>query len=270
MLSATHKSLAVLSVAGLLAGCDGRVGAVDPADTVEPLGGPDRYSQTFTTTEDFQAGLSNGVSDDSAGQLQMSIGQTAFQTPYMWIPNSTENSITLIDTMKNEVIGTYPLVSAAGETCWNPSRTTVDFNWDVWVGCRGTNSYINGRMGRSIQEVDNKVMKVSFRTGKVLLSVQVGNAPRAVAIDANNHVWVGASADDTVWEIDGDTGQCYRGNGCPKPAIAVPDFPYGAVVDQDGRLWLSHNKVTTDDQDQVSMIDTLTGAVLGIYGPFNR
>lgn len=71
-------------------------------------------------------------------------------------------------------------------------------------------------------------------------------------------------------EIDGDTGACYRGDGCAQPAIAVPDFPYGAVVDQDARLWIIHNKVPTDDRDQISEIDTKTGAVLGIYGPFER
>ncbi|MBI3181737.1 MAG: hypothetical protein HYZ28_06305 [Myxococcales bacterium] len=268
---AVLAAASVLAVLGL-AGCLGLAGDLMPDDGLPTSDATLRaYSQTFTATEDFRKGVLNGVSDDTAGQLQMSIGQTAFATPYMWIPNSTENSITLIDTIKSEVVGTYPLADpVTGEPCYNPSRTTVDFNWDVWVGCRGFSSYINGRQGKTIQEVDDKVMKVSFKTGKVLLSLKVGNAPRALAIDANNHVWIGASVDDTVWEVDGDTGQCYRGNGCQSPAIAVPDFPYGAVVDQDGMLWIVNNKVPTAQPDQLTKIDTRTGQVVAIYGPYLR
>lgn len=258
------------AVAGGVTACSGAVGDL-PLNDLRPDGDPAKaYSRTFTVSEDFRQGTLNGLSDDSAGQLQMAIGQTAFATPYMWIPNSQENSITLVDTIKSEVIGTYPLIDANGETCYNPSRTTVDFNWDVWVGCRGFASYINAPHAKPINEVDNKVMKVSFKTGKVILSVRVGDAPRALAIDANNHVWVGASVDDEVWEIDGDTGQCYRGDGCPNPAIPVTDFPYGAVVDQDGTLWVAHNKVPTGQPDQVTRIDTRTGQVMGVHGPYLR
>lgn len=232
-----------------------------------------RYSKTYTEAQDFTEGVLNGLSSDSEGQLQMNVGQTEFATPYLWVPNSAENTITLIDTTDMSTIGTYPLIDDDGETCSNPSRTTVDFNWDVWVGCRGEESYCNrGECPNEMdpEKVDNKVMKVSFRDGHVMLSVHVGNGPRALALDANNNLWVGCSVDDTVWEIDAETGACLRGEGCAQPAIAVPDFPYGSVVDQKGVLWTNHNEIPTESPCEVSRIDTTSGQVLGVYGPYIR
>lgn len=232
--------------------------------------GSERFARTFTSKDDFRAGTYNGISDDVAGDLTMAVGQSRFATPYMWVPNSSENSISAIDTKTSALVGTWPLVTDTGEPCYNPSRTTVDFNFDCWVGCRGTNSYLQQYGGEPLAQVDVKVMKVSLKDKKVIKSVVVGHAPRALALDAKNHLWVGNSVDDTVWEIDGDTGQCYRGEraDCEKPAVQLGcDFPYGAVVDQKQMLWVVCRGYAGQD-GRVAKIDTATGTVLAKYGPF--
>lgn len=233
-------------------------------------GGGEKFARTFTSREDFRAGTYNGISDDTAGDLTMTVGQSRFATPYMWVPNSSENSISAIDTKTSALVGTWPLTSDTNEPCSNPSRTTVDFNFDCWVGCRGTNSYLESYGGQPVNEVDVKVMKVSLREGRVIRTVKVGHAPRALALDAKNHLWVGNSVDDTVWEIDGDTGQCYRGDGpgCAQPAVQLGcDFPYGAVVDQKQMLWIVCRGYAGQD-GRVAKVDTATGTVIARYGPF--
>jgi len=240
-----------------------------------------RVSRTFTSQTDWQEGAFDGVNDDSTGQIQMTPGLRLYETPYIWIPNSIERTVSKVDTQTREVLGTFPLVDAQGEDCWNPSRTTVDIDGNVWVGCRGNASYINTDevANKTVpQEVDYKVVKIAKDDGRVLLSVPVGYGPRALAIDANNHVWVGCSVDDTIWEIDGDTGECYRGDNiarggspaanCAAPQIDIDDFPYGNAVDQRGHLWVVNNRIGEGLPDLVTEIDTANGQVLGVYGPF--
>ena len=192
----------------------------------------------------------------------------------MWVPNSTDRTVSKIDTKTMEVLGTFNLIDGSGEWCYNPSRTTVDMQGNVWVGCRGGASYIHREALTTDMipvSVDNKIMKISGQTGELLLSIRVGHAPRSLSLDADNHLWVGCSVDDTVWEVDGDTGACYRGEGadCPNPAIAIADFPYGSVVDQRGHLWIVHN-LRGDPNDLLTEINTEDGLVLGVYGPYDR
>ncbi len=235
---------------------------------------PMAQSRTFTSQDDWESGAKSGINSDNPGSLQMNAGLALFDTPFMWVPNSVDMTVSKIDTKTFEVLGTYDLVNDEGEWCYNPSRTTVDIKGNVWVGCRGISSYCNREdlPAKSLpDEVDYKVMKVSGDDGRVMLSLRVGHAPRALALDVDNHLWVGCSVDDTVWEVDGDTGVCYRGEGadCPEPAIAVSDFPYGAVVDQRGHLWVM-NTGAGATQDRLTEIQTGDGSVLGVYGPFDR
>ncbi|MBW2701552.1 MAG: hypothetical protein JRF33_12115 [Deltaproteobacteria bacterium] len=237
---------------------------------------PDRQSRTFTSQADWESGSMSGLNPDATGSLQMNAGLALFETPFMWVPNSTDRTVSKIDTKTMEVLGTFDLVDRDGEWCYNPSRTTVDIQGNVWVGCRGNASYINRSAvtaGMVPATVDNKIMKISGQNGSILISRRVGHAPRSLSLDANNHLWVGCSVDDTVWEVDGDTGACYRGEGagCPNPAIPVDDFPYGSVVDQRGHLWIVHNRIAIGNPaDLVTEINTQDGLVLGVYGPYDR
>jgi streptogramin lyase len=231
---------------------------------------PAARSTTFTTTLDFMRGELAGLSTDTDGDLRMASGLRLFETPYLWVPNSAENTVTRIDVKTGEKAGPFSLKSKAGEDCHNPSRTTVDQDYNMWVGCRGSAGGLNREDLKPEMvpaTVDNKVVKLSKTDGAVLLSVRVGHGPRALALDAKNHLWVGCSVDDTVWEIDGQSGECYRGEapGCAKPALKVANYPYGAAVDQRQRLWVVHVH-----DGLLTEIDTATGAVLAQYGPWKR
>lgn len=269
------SACAIALTAGLAVSCkgDGARGG-SAADIADSGATGERLSRTFTSKADFAEGTTDGLNTDSAGELQMSAGLALYETPFVWIPNSNERTVSKIDTRTLELLGTFPLQGEGEpEDCWNPSRTTVDIEGNVWVGCRGTSSYVNSTSGKDVpQEVDHKVIKLAKEDGHVMLTVNVGNGPRALALDANNHLWIGCSVDDTIWEIDGDTGECYRGDGagCANGAIAVEDFPYGNAVDQRGHLWVVHNKIPTRDQDTVTEIDTGDGSIIDVYGPYLR
>ncbi|MBK8010696.1 MAG: hypothetical protein IPK13_05060 [Deltaproteobacteria bacterium] len=234
-----------------------------------------KRSMTFTSSDDFRTGVLTGLNTDTSGELQMSSGLALYETPFIWVPNSTARTVTRVDTKTLEVSGPFPLINDAGVDCYNPSRTTVDIDGNVWVGCRGNASYVNRDQVEPASvpvSIDNKVVKLSRESGAVLLSLEVGHAPRAMALDVRNHLWIGCSVDDTVWEIDGETGHCYRGerSDCDAPAIPVEDFPYGMAVDQRGHLWVMSLRYLTDTRARLTEIDTATGAVLGVYGPYER
>jgi streptogramin lyase len=112
-------------------------------------------------------------------------------------------------------------------------------------------------------------VKISHETGEVLFIVPLEGVPRAVAIDAQGHIWIGCGmdgeGDDPMWKLDEATGACVFGNGpgCQRPAVPVADWPYGAAVDQRGYLWVLSNHHWSDGT--LTKIDTTTGEEIGRY-----
>jgi DNA-binding beta-propeller fold protein YncE len=271
--------MAVSLFAALACQCPGPASQGQNADDDAGNDSPGGFVATFSTTSDFMRGVADGVSYDVPDQVQMQIALTTFKTPYLWVPNSDDvpPTISKIDVATAKELGRYPLVDADGKTCYWPSRTTVDSNFDVWVGCRGSASYsytyCPADPNCGIEDrIDHKVMKVSFETGKVLLTINVGHAPRGFGIDAKGNVWLVNSADNTLWELDGQTGTCLRGDSsmnptCAAPAIAVPPFPYGAMVDADGDLWVVSNDIAKTSM--IYRVNTTTAEVSS-FGPFVR
>ncbi len=223
-----------------------------------------REGRTFTTSQDFSAAQMLGLNVDTSGEIQVNTGINVFETPFMWVPNSASRTVTKIDTIAKKVVGTYEL----GD-CYSPSRTTVDKEGAVWLGCRGDSSYRDAPAPLPL--VDNKVIKIN-RDGTIKYSIKVGNAPRAIAIDNKNQVWIGCSVDDTVWAVDNATGQILYGDGGSKgPALKVADFPYGAVVDMLDHLWLISSMIKgAHGKAVLQEIDTSTGKLIKKYGPYSR
>jgi hypothetical protein len=215
---------------------------------------PGRYSRTFTTNADFEGGTLSGVNDDSApGDLLMNEARSVFETPYLWTPNSLENTITKIETLTGNVVGTYPL-QKDGVLCTNPSRTTVNLDNDVWVMCRGSAN----------------AAKVSAIDGSVVMIVPLEGVPRGVAIDAQGYIWIGCGDDvlndlDPVWKLEEATGACVLGDrpDCQGPPLMIPDWPYGAAVDQHGYLWELSNYHWSGGA--LTKIDTTTDTIVGTY-----
>jgi len=244
-----------ISVLGVLPGCSpseitGGWGDDDDVDAGEET---QRKSKTFTSEPDFASGVASGVNYSSQpGQLQMTTGRSTFETPYIWIANSSENTVTQIDTKTNNPLRTIAL-EKDGVKCTNPSRTAVAENYDVWVMCRGSANAV----------------KISHESGEVLFIVPLEGIPRAVAIDAQGYIWIGCgqdgAEDDPLWKLDEATGACVLGRnaGCEGPPIPVADWPYGGAVDQRGYLWVLSNHHWTDGT--LTKVDTTTNQVIGRY-----
>jgi len=215
---------------------------------------PGRYSKTFTSDDDFAAGTESGVNHTTQpDQLQMNLGRAVFETPFIWIPNSDENTVSQVDTRTGAMIGTYPL-EKDGVRCTNPSRTTVNEDNDVWIACRGSSN----------------AAKVSHVDGHVMIIVPLEGIPRGMAIDAHGSIWIGcgdAELDDLdpVYKLDEKSGECLMGNktGCQKAPLMVADWPYGAAVDQRGFLWMLSNHHWTDGT--LTKIDTSSDTIVGAY-----
>ena len=250
-------SLVGMALIGFYGCADGRKGQGLPlpeseTENTESLAGG-KYTKTFTSEDDFALGIERGVNHTAnPGKLQMTANRSTFDTPFVWVANSLDNTVSQIDTKTGEVTRTVTL-EKGGKKCVDPSRTAVNADNDVWIACRGSAN----------------IVKVNHQTGEVMMIVDLEGIPRGMAVDANSKLWVGCgfdgAADDPVYKIDEKTGDCLIGNraGCAKPAIMVADWPYGAAVDQKGFLWMLSNHHWSDGT--LTKIDTTTDAVVGKY-----
>jgi DNA-binding beta-propeller fold protein YncE len=94
----------------------------------------------------------------------------------LWVANASDNTITCIDRVNDEKIGTY----AVGPS---PSRTAVDLKGDCWVGSRGDGTvYFVTQQGN--------VRKFSGF-----------NAARGVALDKTGNIWIANSGNNTIQKI---------------------------------------------------------------------
>lgn len=166
----------------------------------------------------------------------------SLQTPYeniendfMWIANAGGNSLSKINTHDGTVTGPFPVGKS-------PSRTAVGFDGSVWVGNR--NSYNVTKLDRD----GNKICTVNL----------VNNcAPRALALDKDENVWVGCGAwknkspDGRVYKIRDNHNQSgnrcdildIRANGDTSSDLSFKGHEnyghYGFAIDKHGILWSS-------------------------------
>lgn len=127
----------------------------------------------------------------------------------IWVSNSADNSVTCINRLSDEEIGTFPVGP-------DPSRTAVDKDGNCWVGCRG----------------DASVYFVT-QTGIIRRYEGFYNA-RGVALDKNGNVWIANSGNATIQKIS-----------LPDTSISaqllitqLSDYFYGALVDGSNNLWI--------------------------------
>lgn len=163
-----------------------------------------------------------------------------------------------------------------------PSRTAVDLRGAVYVANRaffaqGTLTKIagfeedcidrngNGRIETS-RDVDADGIIERTVPGEflgqedecILWTVDVGDIdeiPRAVAIDARGHVWVGLNQGREVWELDPSDGHQLR--VVSLPGGVFPFGPYGAATDGAGRIWF-----VAAGTGRIIGIDTASGTIV--------
>lgn len=164
-----------------------------------------------------------------------------------------------------------------------PSRTAVDLRGAVYVANRaffaqGTLTKIagfeedcvdrdgDGAIDTSRDLDGDGVIERSVRgefLGQadecILWTVDVGgydDIPRAVAIDAEGHVWVGLNQGHEAWELDPNDGSVLRVVRLPTGGT-LPFGPYGAAVDGRNRVWFA-----SAGTGRVVAVDTVTGELV--------
>ena len=246
------------------------------------------FGKVFTSCEDFNQGQTNGVSCeilDDDGHLILS--EEATTLPYIWIPNSSDGTISKVNTATGDEIGRYRV----GLSSANPSRTTVDLYGNCWVGNRNAGTVVKVGLYENGQYNDrnlNGTIETSRDTNGdgsitgseilpfgqdecVLLEIVVipgkegafapgtytdgyspGDTvgPRGIAIDRYNNCWVGCHKTLIYYYIDGATGQILNSYDF----TGLNHRPYGAVVDENGVLWSAG-----ENTDTVIWLDPVTG-----------
>jgi streptogramin lyase len=167
----------------------------------------------------------------------------------IWVANSGEGTISKLDTGSGMELARYTV-------CGNPSRTSVDSQGNCWVGCRS-----DGKVAKILLDPDSCVDKNG--NGKVDTSVDTnGNGTieagemlpegqdecvqfvvqpdgstvaRAVAVDKEDHAWVGFWKSRRIRRLNPNTG-------ASEAEVVVPSSagrPYGMAIDAKGRIWIS-------------------------------
>lgn len=119
-------------------------------------------ARTYSLTEEFEIGRMIGVEARTVlDQLQLERGDTAL--PIIWVPNSTESTVSLVDTRTGRELGRYR--TGPNGRDGDPSRTTVDLLGNCWVGNRtsGTAVKIGLRFtGQFVDRNGNGIIETSW------------------------------------------------------------------------------------------------------------
>ena len=139
----------------------------------------------------------------------------ALSTPYVWVTNNGDNSVTKLNSTNGSTIGTYSVGNG-------PHGIAVDASGNVWV----TNWTSN-----SVTKLDS--------TGSTIGNYSVGNHPRGVAVDASGNVWVANRVSNSVTKLSS--------TGSTIGTYSVGTNPQGVAVDASGNVWVANyysNSVT--------------------------
>ena len=213
---------------GVLSTC----GTCDITCTLQSLG-PDSGNQFDPGPES-----SNGVGINKNGYLELDIKQTNIDLNHIWIAGTGAKVVSKLNTKTGQEAGRYA-------SCDSPSRTSVDLNGDVWVGCRSGGlvmKIINklkdcvDKNGNGQIETSNGSNFLPYGTDECVKFIvkpsQSENIIRAAGVDKDNHAWVGGWNTSMLWRLNPDTGAVVD-------SISIGCNPYGLVIDQKGVIWVS-------------------------------
>ncbi|MBI4702201.1 MAG: hypothetical protein HY744_13820 [Deltaproteobacteria bacterium] len=196
---------------------------------------------------------SENVGLDEGGALVLD--QSKSDIPgIIWISNTGQNTVSKIDTTTFQELGRYRIGTG------DPSRTSVNSQGDVFVGCRGGQSLTKiSSAGKDCPDT-NKDGQITTSSGPndilawgqddcVLWDVPVPNPPLVRGVAAqdvmaqpddpdvsqmNHYVWVGGTSHKTAYKLDGNDGKLLI-------QTAAPTCIYGLALDGKGMLWMSGN-----------------------------
>jgi len=165
-------------------------------------------------------------------------GEQVWPAPFAYITNEQNDSVSVIDTATNTVVGSPVQVGHLPQAvAVNPAGTRV------YVA----NSEVNNNMNHTVSVIDTE-------TNKVVSTITVGQNPRGVVVSPDGaRAYVTNSNSNTVSVIDTATNTVV---GAP---IAVGFGPIGIAINPAGtRVY-----VANVNGANVSVIDTATNAVVG-------
>ena len=188
----------------------------------------------------------DGVGIDGNGWLVLDPGKAMIDLNHIWISNSGEGTVSKLDTKTGFEVARY-------KTCGDPSRTAVDLNGDVWVGCRNgaavakiitdvkscTDKNKNGNIDTSYDangdhKISGNEMLPSGQDECIKFVVKPPGVKmvRAMGVDKENHGWAGDWVLKRLWRLSPSDGAVVQ-------SIDLGCNPYGIVVDQKGIVWIS-------------------------------
>ena len=221
---------------GVLSTC----GTCDMSCTLQQVG-PD-YGNPFDTSN------TNGVSVDKNGYLFLDSTKSNINLNHIWIAGTSAKVVSKLNTTTGNEEGRY-------NACTSPSRTSVDLEGDVWVGCRsgGEVMKIQNDPKTCVDKNGNGVIDTSVDlngNGKidgggeimpygadecVRFIVKPNNSEsiiRAAGVDKDNHAWIGGWNTASLWRLAPNDGKVVD-------TINIKCNPYGLVIDQQGIIWIS-------------------------------
>lgn len=194
----------------------------------------------------FDVSEAKGVKLNGNGYIELDVGKSAGDLSHIWIANSSENTVSRLNTKTGWEEGRY-------KSCGNPSRTSVDLNGDVWVGCRADGGVMKIAVNKNncVDKNGNGAIETSTDldgshtiSGNEMLPsgqdecVVVWTTPkpgesivRAAGVDKENHVWMGGWNTKTLFRLEP-----LKGTKVDEVSLGCP--PYGLVIDQKGVIWV--------------------------------
>ncbi|MCB9738686.1 MAG: hypothetical protein H6747_05400 [Deltaproteobacteria bacterium] len=237
--------------------CTATCGAVGPVDGKLPA----------PTTD-------SGATQDANGNVSIGAGTNVVDLDAIWIANSTQDTVSKVSTSTKKEVGRY-------NVCGNPSRTAVDLDGNVWIGCRkgGGILKIISNPANCIDKNNNGTIETSkdldgngtIGANEILAKgtdecVAVETVPlagesiiRAAGIDKDNHAWFGGWNTKSLVRVHPSTGAVVKtvSLGCP---------PYGLTIAPSGTIWIQCTSGGLARYEPSTNQLTKTPYVAGAYG----
>jgi len=128
---------------------------------------PDGMGPGSTNPYNPGGGNADSVVVDDDGKLKLDSETESSKLRYLWVSNSTDGTISKIDTFDKIEVARYHSGLSAGS---NPSRTTVDLVGNMFVGNRDDSSItkIAGTLDRCVDKNHNGTIETSGGSDDVL------------------------------------------------------------------------------------------------------
>ena len=187
-----------------------------------------------------------GLKLNKKGHIELDVGKSNVDLSNIWIANSSEATVSKLNTKTGKEVGRY-------KVCGSPSRTSVDLEGDVWVGCRSDGGVVkitndkklcadkngNGVIDTATDinnngKIDSNEVKPykSDECVKFIVYPDGKTVTRAAGVDKDNYAWMGFWNSKRLRRLHPLTG-------ASTDMININCNPYGLVIDQKGIIWVS-------------------------------